>query len=194
MRIRRCLAAAVTSSLLLAACGASHGNAGQAKASQSKTSSAQANPAPPSPCLPGSCGASVNGTSTTAPASASRAPSAKALQAWGAAHVATIQSLSDEASHLLGGAGSADQVKLACSALGSHAQAALSLPPPPDAATASQLQTGLTDLSQLARDCAAAFATGDATASSRLIYEANQGTTALSQVIQTVNGAGRGTS
>jgi hypothetical protein len=98
-----------------------------------------------------------------------------------------LQVLSSQAAHLLAGAGNSDQVKLACSQLGSQAQAALSSPPPPDTVTAARLQSGLTQLGQLSQDCTMAFTAGNTAAASRLVYEANQATTAINQVIQTVN-------
>jgi hypothetical protein len=131
----------------------------------------------------------VNGsTTTTTRANASTSPASKALQAWGTANLASLQMLSNEASHLLAGAGSIDQEKLLCSQLGASTQAAQSAPPPPDAATAARLHTALTQLSQLARDCTAAFGGSQPAAASRLIYEANQGTAAINEVIRAVNG------
>jgi hypothetical protein len=186
---RRWLAAAVGSSLLLAACSASQGRTSQHKTTPTAVTQGGAAPAPGNPCLPGSCGASVSST-TTAPARISGAASDRALQAWGTAHLASLQALSSEATHLLAGAGDAAQVKLACAQLGTDAQVAQSSPPPPDATTAARLQGGLTQLQQLSRDCTTAFSGGDPTAASRLVYEATQGTAAITQVIQTVNGAG----
>jgi len=179
------LATVLSGMLVLAACGGSPAKTSQGKPAQ----------APGNPCVPGSCGAGINSGINSAPttttSSGARPPSTRALQVWGAAHLATLQTLSNEASHLLAGAGDADQVKLACAQLGSQAQAALASPPPPDAAAAAHLQSGLTQLVQLSRDCATAFNAGNTTAASRLVYEANQATAAINQVIQTVNAAGQ---
>jgi hypothetical protein len=144
-----------------------------------------------SPCLPGQPATCVNGAnSATSAQPPARPPSAGApqgsLQAWGAAHLASLQALSSEAAHLLAGAGDANQVQQTCSKIGSDARAAISSSPPPDAATAARLKSGLTGLEQLARDCATAFKTGNAAASSRLVFEANQATAAINQVIETV--------
>ena len=188
MRTRLWLVAALSSVLVLAACGASQGRTSQG-GTQGATAPASAGQTPVNPCVPSSCGAGLNATSTTSQANGPGARSSS-LEAWGAAYLASLQTLSSEATHLLAGAGDADQVKLACSQLGSQAQAALSSPPPPDAATAARLHSGLTQLGQLSRDCATAFATGDATAASRLIYEANQATAAINEVIQAVESAG----
>jgi hypothetical protein len=117
----------------------------------------------------------------------SSASPSKALKAWGAAHLASLEALSSEASHLLAGAGTTQQVLQICSQLASGTQAAMSAPPPPDAAAAARLKTGLTDLAQLATDCTSAFSRGDRTAASRLVYEANQGTAAINDVIHRVN-------
>jgi hypothetical protein len=165
--------------VLLAACATSAGcTTSHAKATSS--------------CLPGSPATCVNGpnnaATTSSPASApSTGPPRGSLQAWGAAHLASLQALSGETAHLLAGAGDANQVQQTCSKIGSDARAAMSSPPPPDAAAAARLKSGLTGLEQLARDCATAFQTGNAAASSRLVYEANQALAAINQVIQTVN-------
>jgi hypothetical protein len=178
------LATVLSGMLFLAACGGSPAKTSQGKPAQP----------PGNPCVPGSCGAGINSAATTTPVSGSRPPSTRALQVWGAAHLAMLQTLSNEASHLLAGAGDADQVKLACAQLGSQAQAALTSPPPPDATAAAHLQSGLTQLAQLSRDCTTAFNAGNTTAASRLVYEANQATAAINQVIQTVNAAGQSVS
>jgi hypothetical protein len=133
----------------------------------------------------------VNGaTTTTTVANASKSPAPKALEAWGAAHLAELQTVTSEASHLLAGAGSVDQEKMLCNQLATSTQTAQSLPPPPDAATAARLQMALTQFAQLGRDCTGAFNGSDPAAASRLVYEANQGTAAINDVIRMVNGSG----
>jgi hypothetical protein len=176
----------ISAGLALAACSASHNTS-----SQHRTSLPQAAPSGANPCAPAICGANVSGpTTTTTAAKTSRPPATKALAAWGAAHLGDLQTLSSEASHLLAGAGSVDQEKTLCNQLSASTQAAQSAPPPPDAATAARLQTALTQLAQLAHDCTAAFGGSDPAAASRLVYEANQGTAAINDVIHSVNGSG----
>ena len=189
MRTRLRLSAAVSIILFLAACGSSQGQTSHGKPSQGAAGRANPGQAPVNPCVPGTCGVSVNGATTTTQAGGGGARS-RDLQAWSAAHLAGLQALSSEANHLLSGAGTPEQVKLACNQLGADAQAALSSPPPPDAGTAARLQAGLTQLGQLSRDCTAAFNSGDTTAASRLVYEANQATATINEVIRTMNGAG----
>jgi hypothetical protein len=175
---------ALVAPVALAACSGGTSNTSQHKASQAHAGQSGTNP-----CPPGSCGANINGATTTTAAHVSNASSPNALQAWGAAHLASLQALSSEASNLLAGAGSTQQVMQACVQLSASTRAALSAPPPPDAVAAARLKTGLTQLAQLAADCTTAFSSGDRTAASRLVYEANQGTAALNDVIQRVNGS-----
>lgn len=184
MGTRRWLTAMVGGGLALAACTASHGTS-----SQRTTSPPQALQPGANPCAPASCGADVSGATTTTTVHASGSAT-KALAAWGAAHLAALETLSSEASHLLAGAGSVDQEKALCSQLGTSTQAAQSAPAPPDAATAARLQTALSQFAQLARDCAGAFSGADRTAASRLVFEANQSTAAINGVIHTINSSG----
>jgi hypothetical protein len=177
---------AVAASVALAACSSGTSNTSQHKASQA--GQPQADQPGTNPCPPGSCGANINGATTTTAAHVSNASSSN-LQAWRAAHLGSLQALSSEASNLLAGAGSTQQVMQACAQLGASTQAAMSAPPPPDPATATRLKTGLTQLAQLASDCTRAFSSGDRVAASRLVYEANQGTATINDVIHRVNGS-----
>lgn len=171
--------AAALSSVFLAACATSAG----CTSSHAKTTPCQ--PGVPGSCVSGT--SSVNGANATATTVPPGAPFAGSLQAWGTAHLAGLQALSSEAAHLLAGAGDANQVQAACSKLGSDAKAATSWPAPPDATTAARLKSGLKGLEQLASDCTTAFKTGNRAAASRLVYEANQASAAINQVIQAVN-------
>jgi hypothetical protein len=112
-----------------------------------------------------------------------------AVRAWGAAHLAALRALSDQATQLGRGSGTADQLKSGCSQLGSAVQTALTIPPPPDPVAAGHLADGLRQLQQFARDCPAAFS-GDSAAGSRLVLEETQGTSQIQMATQAVEAAG----
>ncbi len=97
--------------------------------------------------------------------------------------------MSDEATQLGRGAGTADQLKSGCSQLGSAVQSALTISPPPDASAAAHLSNGLSQLQAFSRDCPAAFS-GDTAAASRLVAEETQGTSQIAAAIQAVQPAG----
>jgi hypothetical protein len=97
--------------------------------------------------------------------------------------------LSDQATQLGRGSGTADQLKSGCSQLGSAVQAALTISPPPDPAAAGHLANGLSQLQAFIRDCPAAFS-GDTAAGSRLVLEETQGTSQIDTAIHAVEAAG----
>jgi hypothetical protein len=111
------------------------------------------------------------------------------IQAWGAAHLATLRTLRDQATQLGRGAGTADQLKSGCSQLGSAVQAALAISPPPDPVAAGHLANGLSQLREFTRDCPAAFS-GNVPAGSRLVLEETQGTAQIGMAIQAAQDAG----
>jgi hypothetical protein len=161
---------------LAAACGAS-----QSKTSQHTPAQPQASQPAANPCTPGACGVTV----TTSGGESSPASRDNPLRAWGAAHLATLKALSDQATQLGRGAGTAEQLKSGCSQLGSAIQAALTISPPPDPSAASHLANGLSQLQAFTRDCPAAFS-GDTAAGSRLVLEETQGTSQIDMAIQAV--------
>jgi hypothetical protein len=111
------------------------------------------------------------------------------MREWGAAHLAALRALSDQATQLGRGSGTADQLKSGCSQLGSAVQTALTISPPPDPVAAGHLASGLSQLQAFARDCPAAFS-GDTAAGSRLVQEETQGTTQVNMTIQAAGAAG----
>jgi hypothetical protein len=111
------------------------------------------------------------------------------VRAWASAHLAALRALSEQATQLGRGSGTADQLKSGCSQLGSAVQTALTISPPPDPVAAGHIANGLRQLQQFARDCPAAFS-GDVPAGSRLVQEETQGTSQIEMAIQAVEAAG----